>query len=59
MGFGQKDEGIKKYKLVVTEQSRDVKYSIGESSQRTYMQDPWTWTMVGDILVKGLKGLGS
>lgn len=28
--MGEKDEGIKKYHLVVTEQSQDVKYSTGK-----------------------------
>ena len=28
-GMGEKSEGITKYKLVVTEQSWDVKYTIG------------------------------
>ena len=43
----EKDEGIKKYKLVVTEQSRGHKVQHREqSSQRTYMQDPQTWTTV-------------
>ena len=34
-GLGEKGRRIKKYKLVVTEQSWDVKYSIGETVSNT------------------------
>ena len=45
--MGEKGKGIKKYKLVVTEQSWGCKAQYREqSSQRTYMHDPQTWTTV-------------
>ena len=41
--MGEKGEGIKNYKLVVTEQSWEYKVQHREqSSQRTHMQDSWT-----------------
>ena len=46
-GMGDKGEGINKNKLVVTEKPGSCKVQHREqSSQRTYMQDPWTWTTV-------------
>ena len=46
-GMGEKGEGIKKYKLVVTKQSWSCKIQHREkSSQRTYIHDPWTWRTV-------------
>ena len=42
-GYEQKSEGIKKYKLVVTEKSWGHKIQHRKYiSQRIYMQDPWT-----------------
>ena len=62
--LGGNGEGIKKYELVVTEQSWGSKIQHREQSrQRTYMQDPWTWTMLW-VLPEGAgeagqKGKGS
>ena len=44
----EKGEGIKKYKLMVIEYSWGCKVQLHReySSQRIYMQGPWTWTMV-------------
>ena len=40
---GGKDTGIKKYKLVVTEQLWGCKLQYRKwNSQRTYIHDPWT-----------------
>ena len=48
--MGGKEEEMKKYKLVVTEQSWGCKVQYRKwSSQRTYMYDPWTWTMVWEL----------
>ena len=47
LGEGGKGEGIKKYKVVVTEQSRRCEVQRRESSsQRTYTHDPWSRTTV-------------
>ena len=39
--MGEKDKGIKKYELVVTEWAQGCKYSIGNGVAKTYMRDPW------------------
>ena len=49
-GISEKGEEIK-YKLIVTKQSQGCKIQHRkQSSQRTHMHDPWTWTMVEDCL---------
>ena len=51
-----KGEGIKKYKLVGTNSNGGCEVRHREySSQRTYMHDPWAWTMVWGLF-KGLRG---
>ena len=62
--MGKKGEGTKKYKLVVKEKPWGCKVQYRKwSSQRMYMPDPWTRTMVWDCLresggrwVEGAKG---
>ena len=41
-GMSEREEGIKKYELVVTEQSWDVKYSIKNTVKNTVMAI-WCW----------------
>ena len=56
-GISEKGEEIK-YKLIVTNYSQGCKIQHRkQSSQRTHMHDPWTWTMVWG-LSEGVGGLG-
>ena len=49
-GWDEKDEGIERYKLVVTEFLWGSEVQQREySSRRLYMHDPWTWTTVWEL----------
>ena len=57
--MGKKGAGIKKYKLVVREQSWGCKVQHRElSRRRTCMHDPWTWAMLWG-LPEGMRSGGN
>ena len=48
-GLGEKVEGTEKYKVVVTEQSRDVKYSTGNIVSKSVIKYVWCQVDTGNI----------